>query len=312
MHDHNLDDLIIDNIEPKSSKLKSFLTIIALLIVILIVAIVLTRILLKTPDNNDLVFEQESVELIAPELKLQETPKQSQTKPESEQSLSNIIESKLKSPIVESEPKPTVVEEKKPKIVKEPVKKPTVVKKEEPKVTETKKEPVLSNITEQEIQAPVEVKESSSAEQEAKDAADKAYWESVQAKRKAEQEALAKKAEQEAKEALQAQKAAEAKKVETPVVKKPEPKAKPVVTKPVQKEVSTQTYYVQVGAFRQQPSKRFLSVIRNNGYSYIMTKPNASGVKRLLIGPFKGKASVDRELIRIKDRIHKRAFVVKR
>lgn len=322
MHDHNLDDLIIDNIEPKSSKLKSFLTIIALLIVILIVAIVLTRILLKTPDNNDLVFEQESAELIAPELKLQETPKQAQTKPESEPSLSNIIESKLKSPTVESKPKPTVVEEKKPEIVKEPVKKPTVVKKEEPKpvvkvpvqpkVTETKKEPVLSNITEQEIQAPVEVKESSSAEQEAKDAADKAYWESVQAKRRAEQEALAKKAEQEAKEALQAQKAAEAKKVEVPVVKKPEPKAKPVVTKPVQKEVSTQTYYVQVGAFRQQPSKRFLSVIRNNGYSYIMTKPNASGVKRLLIGPFKGKASVDRELIRIKDRIHKRAFVVKR
>jgi len=316
MHDHNLDDLIIDNIEPKKSKLKSFLTIIALLIVILIIAIVLTRILLKTPDNNDLVFEQESAELIAPELKLQETPKPSQKKPESEPSLSNIIESKLKPPTVESTPKPTVVEEKKAEIVKAPE---VVVEKEEPKpvvvpkVTETKKKPVLSNITQEEIKAP------SSAAQEAKDAADKAYWESVQEKRKAEQEALAKKAE--AEEALQAKKASEAKKVATPVVKKPEPKAKPVqkavvqkpvAAKPAPSRVSTHKYYVQVGAFRSQPSSRFLSVIRNNGYRYTMTKPNSSGVKRLLIGPFEDKASVDSALIRIKDRIHKRAFVVKR
>ena len=176
-----------------------------------------------------------------------------------------------------------------------------------PKVTETKKEPVLSNITQQEIKAP------SSAEQEAKDAADKAYWESVQAKRKAEKEALAKEVEKKSKEALQAQKAAEAKKA---AVKKPEPKAKPVekpeTAKPVPSRVSTHTYYVQVGAFRGTPSSRFLSVIRNNGYKFTMTKPNSSGVKRLLIGPFKDKASVDSALIRIKDRIHKRAFVVKR
>ncbi len=72
MHDHNLDDLIIDNIEPNNSKTKSFLTIIALMIVVLIVAIILTKILLKTPDENALAFEEDATEMIAPELKLKE------------------------------------------------------------------------------------------------------------------------------------------------------------------------------------------------------------------------------------------------
>lgn len=304
MHDHNLDDLIIDNIEPKNSKLKSFLTIIALLIVILIVAIVLTRVLLKTPQDNDLVFEQETAELIAPELKLQEVTKEPEEKKEP-----------LLPSIVEPQTKPAPAVEKKPQIVKEPT---VVIEKEEPKpvvapkVLETKPEPELSNITQQEIKAP-EV----SAQQKAKDEADRAYWESVQAKRKAEQAALAKKE----KEAREAAKEAEAQKAAEAVAKKPKPQVKPVTkpavqkpvaAKPLPKQVSTQTYYVQVGAFRKQPSARFLSVIRNNGYRYIMTKPNASGIRRLLIGPFKGKASVDQELLRIKDRIHKRAFVVKR
>jgi len=304
MHDHNLDDLIIDNIEPKHSKTKSFLTIVALLIVVLIVAIVLTRILLKTPDNNDLIFEQESTELIAPELKLQETPKEAEVK--TEPVLSNIVESK---------PKPTVVEEKKPEIVKEPVKEPTVVKKEEPKVVEIKKEPVLSNITKQEVKSPVATKEISSAEQEAKDAANRAYWESVQAKRKAEQEARVK-AEKKAKEILQAQKAAEAKKLETTVVKKTEPKAKPVEKvikqKPVPTSTSGKKYYVQVGSFKNQPSSRFISVIRNNGFNYRILRSPKDGTKKLLIGPYEDRATVNRALVQVKDRINKSAFVVKR
>ena len=147
-----------------------------------------------------------------------------------------------------------------------------------------------------------------------------AYWESVQAKRKAEQEAREK-----AQKASQAAKVVETKKVETPVVEKAKPVVKPVekvvVKKPVQKpvaakpvpsQVSTGIYYVQVGAFKGKPSSRFLSVIRNNGYKYTMTKPNADGIKRLLVGPFKGKETADSALVRIKDRIHKRAFIVKR
>lgn len=298
MHDHNLDDLIIENIEPKNSKLKSLLTIIALLIVILIVAIVLTRILLKTPENNELKFEQDSAELIAPELKLQETPKQLETKKEP-----------VLSTPVEEKPKQTeVVKKEEPKPV---VEAPVV-----PKVVETKKEPILSDISQQEIKAPEPVKEISAAEKAAQDAADIAHWESVQAKRKAEQEARAK-AEKLAEEKAQKARAAEKKAKEEKEAREQAQRealqaTKPVAVKPVPSQVSTGIYYVQVGAFKGKPSSRFLSVIRNNGYKYTMTKPNASGIKRLLVGPFKGKATADSALVRIKDRIHKRAFIVKR
>ncbi|TNF44620.1 MAG: hypothetical protein EP216_01705 [Epsilonproteobacteria bacterium] len=323
MHDHNLDDLIIDNIEPKDSKLKSLLTIIALLIVVLIVAIVLTRILLKTPENNDLIFEQESAELIAPELKLQETPKPSETKPEPkpEPSLPKIIESQLKAPTVET--KKTEVVQKPEEVVKKEEPKPVVKPPIKPKVIETKKEPVLSNITEKEVKAPEAVQEISSAEQAAKDAADKAYWESVQAKRKAEQEAREKaekeakeKSEREAKEALQREKAAAAKKAKEAVVQKPKPVAKPVqkpvASKPVPKSTSGKKYYVQVGSFKNQPSTRFISVIRNNGFKYRILRSPKDGTKKLLIGPYGDRASVNRALVEVRDRINKRAFVVKR
>jgi len=78
MNDHNLDDLIIDDIEPKNSKTKSFLTIIALLIVLLIVAIILTETMLKIPNSDKLNFEDNNSEFISPELTLQE---ESQKKP---------------------------------------------------------------------------------------------------------------------------------------------------------------------------------------------------------------------------------------
>lgn len=338
MHDHNLDDLIIDNIEPKNSKTKSFLTIIALLIVVLIVAIILTKILLKTPNGNGLAFEENVTEMIAPELQLKETPQPQKAK--EEPSLSNIIESKLKAPAVET---------KKPEIIKEPA---VVIKKEEPKpeiklpeipkVVETKKEPVLSNIQDQEIKAPapetkkpVIVKKPllTTKEKEAKDAADIAYWESVQEKRKAEQivkEAVTlkeptvvtkeKKAGKVAKEAVQITEPVKPKKVKAPVVKTPKPVVtpvtkpvkKPVAAKPVPKSVSTKRYYVQVGAYRNKPSARFMSVIRNNGYKYRITKPDTNGIKKVLIGPYRDRASVNRALIQVRDRIHKRAFVVKR
>ncbi|MGB5506548.1 MAG: SPOR domain-containing protein [Sulfurovum sp.] len=308
MHDHNLDDLIIDNIEPKNSKVKSFLTIIALLIVVLIVAIVLTKILLKTPSNNDLIFEQNTAELIAPELKLQETAKPTETKKEP-----------VLSSIVESKAKPTTLEMEKPEIIKEPA---VIVK----------KEPTLSNIIEQEIKAPVVetkkpaiVEEPSSAIKEAKDAADKAYWESVQEKRKAEEKAKEEKTEKLVKETVPAIKPVEPKKVEIPEIKKPKPVVKPVekvvvqkpaqipvAAKPTPKSVSTKKYYVQVGSFKKQPSARFISVIKNNGFTYRIIRSSADGTKKLLIGPYEDRASVNRVLGQVKDRINKRAFVVKR
>ena len=192
MHDHNLDDLIIDNIEPKNSKTKSFLTIIALFIVVLIVGIILTKILLKTPNDDRLAFEENSTDMIAPELKLKETPK-SQIKKE-ELSLSKVIESELKGPAVETK-EPVFIEEPAVVIKKEKAE-PEIKLPEVPKVVETKKEPVLSNILDEEIKAPApETKKPvivqdpllTKKEKEAKDAADIAYWEAMQEKRKAEE-----------------------------------------------------------------------------------------------------------------------------
>ena len=305
MHDHNLDDLIIDNIEPKHSKTKSFLTIIALLIVVLIVAIILTKILLKTPDENGLAFKEDTTELIAPELQLKETPKPQKVK--EEPSLSNMIESKPQAPVVATNKTQSV---KKPAIViqKEDPKLPEI-----PKAVETKKEPVLSNILDHEIKAPVGkavIRQEASLtrkEKEAKDAADIAYWKAVQEKRKAE--------ERRRKESVQVTAPVKPKKIQTPKrvvehVKKPV--RKPLTTKSVPKTVPSKKYYVQVGAYRKKPSTRFMSVIRNNRYKYIMTKPDRNGIKRLLIGPYSDRASVNRALIDVKDRIHKRAFIVKR
>lgn len=275
MHDHNLDDLIIENIEPKHSKTKSLLTIIALLIVVLIVAIIFTKTLLKTPDNSDLVFEQDVSEMIAPELKLKEPAKVPE--PEKASSLSTVVESEIKAPAEKT--KRSEVISQKEKTASE-LKLPNA-----PKMVESKKAPAISK----------------------KDAADIAYWESVQAKRKAEKE----------QQIVKEQKAKEAAKKSVEIAKRPQSKKMPVLThkkpvtaKPVSKTVSTKRYYIQVGAFKTQPSKHFLSVIKNNGLTYHITKPNAYNMKQLLIGPYKNQASAKRALAQVRDRIMKRAFIV--
>jgi len=257
MNDHNLDDLIIDNIEPNQSKTKSFLTIIALLIVFLIVGIILAKIYTDDSSHTSLTLEKNNSELIAPELKLQAPEKVDKVK--NEPSLSSIIEQEIKAPEVKTkevtpEPKPAkpIVVEKPVEINKETVQitqeftqKPEVPKVDEPKATE-------------------------------------------------------------------------------PVVKEPEtpkPVVKPVVPKPVKavtepketpKTVSAANYYIQVGAYSQNPSSRLLSVIKNNGFNYTLTKATSKGVKKLLIGPYTSKASVDSALIQVKTHINKKAFVVRK
>ncbi len=300
MHDHNLDDLIIDNIEPKNSKTKSFLTIIALLIVVLIVAIILTKILLKTPEKQGLAFEEDTTELIAPELQLKEIPEPQKAK--EEPSLSNMIESKPQTPVVET--KETEIAEKADAVIEA--------------------EPVLSNIEDQEVEAPVEkttqptVVEVPSPALQEKDAADIAYWEKVQAERKAEKIAYETKRLEKPPVMAKEEKTEKALKPQTvktaqPVVASAKKSVKkPVAAKPVHKTVSTGSYYIQVGAYRQQPSTRFISVIQNNGYKYIMTTPDRNGIKKLLIGPFGDRESVSRALIDVKDRIHKHAFITTR
>ncbi len=68
--DHNLDDLIIDDIRPTKSKGKGILTVIALLITLLIIAIVMTRLFLGESDQNATTVGEKKDTLISPELRL--------------------------------------------------------------------------------------------------------------------------------------------------------------------------------------------------------------------------------------------------
>ena len=252
MNDHNLDDLIIDTIAPKSNKTKSVLTIIALFIVILIVAIILTKTLLKSPENPELIFEENVSESIASELKLQEPSKEVKVaKPEEDVSLSTIIEEKISAPKEIAKPdEKKVIEEETVEMTETPVAEPT---KETVNVTEE-----VTSVPN--VVAPVEVTKPK------------------------------------------------------PEVKKPvtKPIVKPVV-KPSPKAVTSGKYYVQVSSFKSaHPSQRLLSVIKSSGFTSHVTAADRTGYKKLLIGPYKTRADVDKAKDVIRSRILKSAFVVER
>ncbi len=96
MQDHNLDDLIIDT-PTKESKAKGVLTIIALLIVVLIVAIILTKIILKDPDADNAVLNDDTAAMIDPELTL-ENDTEEKASEDDEAELSKMIESEINAP----------------------------------------------------------------------------------------------------------------------------------------------------------------------------------------------------------------------
>lgn len=301
MHDHNLDDLIIGTVPTENTKTKSFLTIVALLIVVMIVAIVLTRILLKTPDNNTLALEENMTEMIAPELKLQEAAKEPE--PAKEPSLSSMIEGETPPPAQES-----------------------VVKEEVPAPQDTSTPP---QVQPQQTLTPTDTSDVASKESETKDSVTKdediqeaeagldeaveitdEYTQTAQAKKKTVENKKMVEEKQPEKKPVEEKKSQEV--VHTPVPAK-KTVTKPTAPKPVAvKPTSTQTYYIQVGSFTTDPSARFLSSIQNSGFSYTIAAGGANGAKKLLIGPYPDRASADRALANVKDRINKSAFVTKK
>ena len=128
MNDHNLDDLIIDNIEPKSSKAKGILTIVALLLVVFILGIILMSVDFSDSKSDKDLLEENDTEMVSPELTLENVTKIKQ--PKAEPKLNEIIEEELNKPVTP----PKVVEETveslqeaakpkdiTPKVVKKPV-----------------------------------------------------------------------------------------------------------------------------------------------------------------------------------------------
>lgn len=264
MNDHNLDDLIIDNLEPKNGKAKSLLTIVALLIVVFIVAIILTSVVLDDPKSDNVLIEENDTEMISPELTLQSAAKAKNTKEEPK--LTDIIEEQLNKPIQAPKITQKTVEKVKPVKKVEAVKEVT-----EPSTPETNK----VQITEEFAQTPAKPEVSSLPE-----------------------------------------KATPAETVIIAPTAKKVLEKEPVATKPKEVVSAPKTtgmqYFIQVGSYRQSPSKRFLSVIENNGFHYHITAPSATGTKKLLIGPYPDRTAANHALARVRDLINKSAFVVKR
>ena len=259
MNDHNLDDLIIDNIEPKHNKAKSFLTIIALIIVVLIVAIVFTRTILKEPKNTEIAAGENMTDMISPELTLQSSVEVEA--PKEETKLSTMIEEELTTPKKTEEIKKETVEideevtVPKKTAAAEAVKKPAAKKETPVKEAAVKKAPVKPAETEKVV---------------------------VPKKQYVKEE-----------------------KTEAPAAEK--------VVVPHKKSGSADMpYYIQVGSFAKTPSTRFLNTIKKHGFSYTITPPAANGTKKLLIGPYASRSAADNALVRVKDRINKGAFIVKK
>ncbi len=251
MNDHNLDDLIIDTIEPKNNKAKSFLTIIALIIVTLIVGILFIKTMQNDPKNTNIGLEENPTDLISPELTLQSTPEVKA--PKDETKLSSMIEEELKTPAKAEE-----------------VKKETVVIKEEAAV---QKKAALSIPKTPEVPVKPETAPK-------KGAAEKV-----------------------------AVKPPETEKV---IVPKSTYKEKQETVKTATAPAVAEHYYIQVGSFSQTPSSCFLNTIKKHGFDYKITAPTANGTKKLLIGPYPSRTDADNALVRVKDRINKGAFIVKK
>lgn len=272
MNDHNLDDLIIDTIAPKNNKTKSLLTLIALLIIVLIVAIILTKTLLKSPENTELVFEENMSAMVAPELKLKDPVKEEVaeiSKPKEATPLSTIIDEKVPTTITAPQKKETVTTTvaQTPSALTQEV--PTHVEKKQETITKAVKK------TKPAIELP-------------------SYSKPV------------------VKVTKPAKPVTPVKKVHT-IPKKPTHIAqKKPARKIAPKPTLTAKYYVQVGSFKETPSSRFLSVITGSGFKYHVTKPDRAGYKKLLIGPYKSRAEVDKARDIVRDRIHKSAFVVQK
>ena len=252
MNDHSLDDLIIDNIDPKTGKSKSFLTIIALAIIILIVAIILTKVVLRESEEK-LVLDENDTEFISPELTLQPSISQNET-PNTQKEIIDSLKLESTAAHTLSKPVSSVAKESS---------EPTGLKENKPETDTEKKEFITQT--------------GSSTEDNRKKTTKK-----------------------------------EIVKPEThPTKKSQQSHARPNTTDKKRTQHS-HLYYIQVGSFTHTPSKEFLSIIKKSGFSYTISAQNPNGSKKLLIGPYSSRAQVDAALVRVRDRINKSAFVVKK
>ncbi|MDQ1326515.1 MAG: hypothetical protein QG564_1640 [Campylobacterota bacterium] len=268
MNHHNLDDLIIDNIDPKNSKMKGLLTIIALIIVILIVAIILTKIILKDPNTQRIALEENNTELISPELTLQHAAETQESK------------------------KDTVL--------------PAVPAQEEPKKDEM-------SLSTQEVSPPAQ-ESAVPAESQPAQSTQKTEIVSkiVEPDEELSEYTAAETMEDEPKETVAPETAPAPSKITEKIIAQPVPEEPVATPKSPQSPATSSQYYIQVGSFRSMPSAQFLNVIKNSGFEYHIIPEPLNDTKKLLIGPYESRSEADAAIIRVKDRINKSAFVIKK
>jgi DedD protein len=102
-----------------------------------------------------------------------------------------------------------------------------------------------------------------------------------------------------------------AKVVEPKKIVKTKPKS--IQTKTTLSKKIVKNYYIQVAAVtRGEPSKKFLKLIKQNGFDYKIVEVDIKGkkIKRVLVGPFTQK-EVQQELSKVKAKITASAFIKK-
>jgi len=277
-NDHNLDDLIMEDIPTKSSTGKNILTILGLLIIILFVAIFLMKTLLNiapSTQEHNLTFEQNTSEKVDDELTLSNIV----TLPSPQKvnsNLSDIVDEESTQPKAPQ----TLTEDNSTQIPQD-----NTVKEEEPLVEDEenisrqsnnpiKDEKTKENSSQENISLPLVTKTKNTAVQKEKE---------IQVKR-------------------------------TPIRKTVHTKVKEKKksVKKVKKQNHNVQYYIQVGSYRKHPSTEFLAIIRKTGFRYKVTPTNSRGIRQLLIGAYSSRHSAENALKQVQDRINKKAFVVKR
>ena len=274
MNDHDLDDLIIDTKPQNTDKTKNPLTIFALLIIILILAIIFSKNLLVSPENAALNLDNNDSAISAPELMIQN---------DTEDEEPEAVEAPTKESLGTDAPLSSFIAQRH----KTPVD--NMLKIQMPKEKNQKDD--SDNVESVKEETTQKIDESHTAT-------------TAEASKVVPLEEIKKIAKGD-NEVAQEETVVKPK----PVIKRHVYK-KPKVVKKVPKSVASGRYFIQVGSFQQTPSKRFLSVIRNSGFKYVISRPNSKGSKKLLIGPYGSKADANQALITVKSRINKSAYIV--
>jgi len=278
--DHNLDDLIIDDINIDKNKGKSVLTIVALLIVLLIMAIIMTRLFLGDNDQNATMAKQKDEKLISPELK----PVPSGINPEEDKKELDHLSTMLEETLLN----------------KKTAKQKDLTPPESSETLTSEIKPDTALIDESETSATLH---SSINEQNKSQMPNKPAEENAT---KAEEPKVQESTTEEPKE----DKADSGYIAQRPTTEKSKPKpVNTVVNHPTAKNTSSPSspsshgYYIQVGSFSKTPSRQFLSTIKKNGFRYQLKNG------KLLIGPYSSQSAAKGDLPKVKDKIIKSAFI---